>query len=297
MVLRFSKSVLYLFMTLLIMLLSLGSNARAYGGLIENGDFENGHTSWDEFKWNGSSLTPTSDIIVNGNNGGGGNYYVYLFSSGSTNINDVLFTSNNFVLPDNVDSLNINYDSRFVSGDCVTGFNEPFVGIWDVTAGESAGSAAMNNANTDPNESIYSTHVKALGSGLSSRAGHEFYVNFTFLNDDPNCYQLFYLDNISLHAGTPVYRFYNYKQGAHFYTSNFSEYKNILTTSGNTFRYEGVSYSVRPSMESGTIPVHRFYNFKQGVHFYTSNQAEATNINNNLYTTFRYEGVSYYAFK
>ena len=40
--------------------------------------------------------------------------------------------------------------------------------------------------------------------------------------------------------------------------------------------------------------MHRFYNYRQGVHFYTANQAEATFLNDNRAGTYRYEGVAYY---
>lgn len=93
----------------------------------------------------------------------------------------------------------------------------------------------------------------------------------------------------------PVYRLYNYKQGAHFYSNNYVERKNIIDNSSSIFRDEGVAFFADTSNVGGTLPVHRFYNFKQGVHFYTINQNEATNVNNNLFTTFRYEGIAYYA--
>ena len=44
-------------------------------------------------------------------------------------------------------------------------------------------------------------------------------------------------------------------------------------------------------------PVHRFYNFKNNSHFYTVNQPEATYINDNLYATYRYEGVDFSAYE
>ena len=93
----------------------------------------------------------------------------------------------------------------------------------------------------------------------------------------------------------PVHRFYNFKQGSHFYTSSEDEKRQVMKMT-DIFRYEGITSFAKDFQDSDTLPVHRFYNFKQGVHFYTSNQAEATYINNNLYSTFRYEGVSYYSF-
>jgi len=62
----------------------------------------------------------------------------------------------------------------------------------------------------------------------------------------------------------------------------------------NTYRYEGIAYYVYPTQVAGTGPVHRFYNFTNGSHFYTSNQSEATYVNDHLYNTYRYEGIAYY---
>lgn len=96
-------------------------------------------------------------------------------------------------------------------------------------------------------------------------------------------------------AGTvAVHRFYNFKTGIHFYTANQAEATYVNDSLASLFRYEGIAYYGVSAEEAGTVKVHRFYNFKQGVHFFTSNQAEATNINDNSFNTFRYEGVSYH---
>jgi hypothetical protein len=96
----------------------------------------------------------------------------------------------------------------------------------------------------------------------------------------------------------PVHRFYNFKQGVHFYTANQTEATHVNNTMGHTYRYEGISYfTYRNNSTANTMPVHRFYNFKQGVHFYTANQTEATHVNNTMGHTYRYEGVAYYGKK
>jgi hypothetical protein len=95
----------------------------------------------------------------------------------------------------------------------------------------------------------------------------------------------------------PVYRFYNFIQGAHFYTTSETEKAVLESAAGNwTYRYEGMAYKAETTQAPDTIAVHRFYNFLQGVHFYTADQAEATYINDNLWGTFRYEGIAYYAY-
>ncbi len=42
------------------------------------------------------------------------------------------------------------------------------------------------------------------------------------------------------------------------------------------------------------VPVYRFYEFRQGIHFYAANQTEATTVNNYHYQTYRYEATAGY---
>jgi hypothetical protein len=68
----------------------------------------------------------------------------------------------------------------------------------------------------------------------------------------------------------------------------------LSTNLYGTYRYEGIVAYVDGSQQSDSYPMYRFYNYRQGVHFYTANQAEATYVNDKLYGTYRYEGVAYY---
>lgn len=92
----------------------------------------------------------------------------------------------------------------------------------------------------------------------------------------------------------PVHRFYHKMNGTHFYTSNQNEATVVNNTQSHTYRYEGIAYYSYKNNIPNTNAVHRFYKFRQGVHFYTSNQSEASNVNENQSHTYRYEGVSYY---
>lgn len=95
-------------------------------------------------------------------------------------------------------------------------------------------------------------------------------------------------------SSAPVHRFYNFRQGVHFYTSNQAEASNVNNTASHTYRYEGIAYYTHTTNISNSSPVHRFYKFNQGVHFYTSNQSEASHVNSTASATYRYEGVSGY---
>ncbi len=96
---------------------------------------------------------------------------------------------------------------------------------------------------------------------------------------------------------SPVYRFYNFKTGAHFYTTNEVEKNKVINTLADTFVYENIAYYVDilhdGNCSAGLAPVYRFYNFMAGSHFYTTNIAERDKVINTLAYTFAYEGPRY----
>ena len=94
----------------------------------------------------------------------------------------------------------------------------------------------------------------------------------------------------------PLYRFYNFKAGVHFYTANEAEKQNVLSTLSGVYRFEGPAYYVSTTA-TNAFPVYRFYNLKAGVHFYTSSEAERDNVINTLGAVYRFEGVGYYVGK
>ena len=97
------------------------------------------------------------------------------------------------------------------------------------------------------------------------------------------------------HAATlkPVYRFYNAGAGVHLYTSDPAEKAAVQANLSSTYSYDGVGYSIDTSEALNSKPLHRFYNFKKGVHFYTASETEKNNVEANLSGTYRYEGVAY----
>jgi hypothetical protein len=92
----------------------------------------------------------------------------------------------------------------------------------------------------------------------------------------------------------PVYRFYNLKKGVHFYTASAAEMANVRDHLYKTYRLEGVAYYLNTADPANNVPLYRFYNVKQGVHFYTASEAEMANVRDHLYNTYRLEGVAYY---
>jgi len=92
----------------------------------------------------------------------------------------------------------------------------------------------------------------------------------------------------------PVYRFFNGSTGAHFFTTSTAERDNVVANLSPPFSLEGEAFSVANSFSPGLSPVHRFYNTRTGVHFYTISESERANVVATL-PHFNYEGVAYHA--
>lgn len=91
----------------------------------------------------------------------------------------------------------------------------------------------------------------------------------------------------------PVYRFYNHKTGAHFYTSSEGERDYVIATNPN-FLYEHVAFYVNENTGAQQSPVFRFYNRRNGAHFYTISVAERDYVNVTQ-PDFLYEGNRWFA--
>jgi uncharacterized delta-60 repeat protein len=96
-------------------------------------------------------------------------------------------------------------------------------------------------------------------------------------------------------ATVPVYRFANLKNGAYLYTISEGEKTNIINNLSDTWRFEGLKFYVYSTQQTGTVPVYRFANLKNGAYLYTISESEKTNIINTLSSTWRFEGAKYYA--
>ena len=91
----------------------------------------------------------------------------------------------------------------------------------------------------------------------------------------------------------PVHRFFNFKQGVHFYTASEEERTDVAARLSKFYRYEGIGYTLDLSNPSMNAPLYRFYNPKKGVHFYTASEAEKDDVIESLSQTYEYEGVAY----
>jgi hypothetical protein len=95
-------------------------------------------------------------------------------------------------------------------------------------------------------------------------------------------------------GAVPVYRLYNRMTGTHFYTISTAERDDVLATLGGTHVLEGIAYYVLPAKGSDTAVVHRFYNRRTGVHFYTSSEEERAAVVATLSHVYAYEGEAFY---
>ena len=99
---------------------------------------------------------------------------------------------------------------------------------------------------------------------------------------------------------TPLYRFYNYETGHHFFTvsKEEAEFVNGKIESGEwPFNYEGTMFNVyandpNPASEGEEIAVHRFYSPELNRHFYTADESEVESIQ--LTGQWNYEGIGFW---
>ena len=101
----------------------------------------------------------------------------------------------------------------------------------------------------------------------------------------------------------PVYRFYSDILQDYFWTVSADEKNQLQAAYQNgsgTYLYQGVYGYVEKSASARTIPVYRFYNKKTGDHFYTMNEAEKNQVEEDYRTgkdNYAYEGIAWYASK
>lgn len=92
----------------------------------------------------------------------------------------------------------------------------------------------------------------------------------------------------------PLYRFYNTVSRSHFYTANPAEKNQILKDLSHIFSYDGETYSVNPAPAANSLTAYRFYNKKNGSHFYTTNEAEVASVQANLGHIYQLEGPAFW---
>ena len=90
---------------------------------------------------------------------------------------------------------------------------------------------------------------------------------------------------------TPVYRFYNKTNGSHFYTADPGEFARVQNQLSATFSYDGVAYAPNPYNAANNTKLYRFFNKKNGSHFYTASEAEKNRVVAKLSKTYSLDGT------
>ena len=108
---------------------------------------------------------------------------------------------------------------------------------------------------------------------------------------------------VSTSTVSPVYRFYNNRDKAYFYTSSLAERDYVITNSEFDrpdssewpYVYQGATFEASHSY-SGQVPLFRFYNTETGHHFFTVNPDERDLVlskSNSGEWPFNYEGIAF----
>lgn len=95
-------------------------------------------------------------------------------------------------------------------------------------------------------------------------------------------------------AGQPLYRFYNKFNRSHFYTASAAERDRVIAKWSRIYKYEGQTFGVTVTPVAGSVPVYRFYNLRNGSHFYTSSEQEKATVIAKWSKTYKYEGLAFY---
>ena len=93
---------------------------------------------------------------------------------------------------------------------------------------------------------------------------------------------------------TRLTRLYNKVSGSHFYTASPSEAADALAKWPSVFSLDGPTYAVNPAKVANSLPVYRFYNLKNGSHFYTASETEKNDVIAKWPDVYKLEGPVFY---
>lgn len=92
----------------------------------------------------------------------------------------------------------------------------------------------------------------------------------------------------------PLFRFLNLRTGSHFYTADPAEEEVVRTQMTNHYKFEGFNLHVNLEPVEDSIPVYRFFNVRNGCHFYTADPVEAEIVKTRWPSIYRYEGIGFW---
>lgn len=144
-------------------------------------------------------------------------------------------------------------------------------------------------------------HLEPVYRFYSPRAGTHFFTNSAEERDHvmatwPSVYTYegsAYSTNPHNNA-QPLFRFFKPSSSSHFYTASETERDHVLATWPRIYQYDGPTYAVTAAAEAGKLPVYRFYNLKNGSHFYTASATERDHVIATWPGIYSYEGPAFW---
>lgn len=91
-----------------------------------------------------------------------------------------------------------------------------------------------------------------------------------------------------------LFRFYKPSSSSHFYTASEEERDHVMATWPTIYQYDGPTYEVSSLPEAAKLPVYRFYNVRNGSHFYTASATERDHVIATWPAIYRYEGPAFW---
>ncbi|MDO8846893.1 MAG: hypothetical protein Q7W51_00690 [Coriobacteriia bacterium] len=199
------------------------------------------------------------------------------------------------------DSVGARSGAASAVGAVAAGYVEPAVGASSAPVSPSALSGAVTVTVTVRDPFVPVPTIVPIYRFFSRKSGTHFYTPSAEERDIviarwPDVWQyegIAYTVNPARNT-QPLHRFYNRANGSHFYTSSPTERDMVLGRWMNVFQYDGASYPVTPYAEAGKAPVWRFFNLKNGSHFYTASAEEADHVIANWPDIYQLEGVAFW---
>ncbi|MGV8083220.1 MAG: hypothetical protein AB2L09_06280 [Coriobacteriia bacterium] len=164
----------------------------------------------------------------------------------------------------------------------------------------SSGTTIAQTSTTGDSWGINASAYKQMSSTVQAPAGTaKAKVTFELLHSSPDATEEpttgALVDDVCLRVVSPmaVYRFYNVKNGSHFYTASGDERDIVASRYASTYTYEGTAYAINITSPSANTPLYRFYNVKNGSHFYTASEDEKNTVIARWPSVYTFEGVAY----
>ena len=95
-------------------------------------------------------------------------------------------------------------------------------------------------------------------------------------------------------SSVAVFRFFDLKDGTHFYTASTSERDTLVTNQAAAMQFEGVAFYENATPQAGDAAVYRFFDTAHGTHLFTQSASEKASILSTRPDLVS-EGIAFYA--